>query len=188
MMKTRMIIVAAPSGAGKSSFVERVVKEISALEDTVTYTTRSMRPGESQGAPYYFISLDDFHNKVKTGFFVEWAKVHSNFYGTSLEQIENAFKAGKTIIMDIDIQGVDTFKKKYPEASTIFILPPSIDELRQRIRKRGGGEPPDMELRMANAVREIERAHEFDFQIVNDVFDESYSQFKKIVEELLAKK
>lgn len=186
-MRTRMIIVAAPSGAGKSSFVERVVKEIPALVDTVTFTTREMRPGEHQGSPYYFVAMDDFQKKVNEGFFVEWAKVHSNFYGTPLEQIENTFKEGRTIIMDIDIQGVDTFKRKFPDATTIFILPPSIDELRQRIRKRGGGEPPDMELRMANAVREIERAHEFEFQIVNDVFEESYSQFKKIIEDLLAK-
>lgn len=187
-MKPRMIIVAAPSGAGKSSFVERIVKEVPSLVDTVTTTTREMRPGESQGFPYHFVSMDDFQKKVKDGYFVEWAKVHSNFYGTPLEQIEGVFKEGKTVIMDIDIQGVDTFRSKYPDAVTFFILPPSIDELRQRIRKRGGGEPPDMELRMKNAVREIERAHEFDYQIVNDVFEDSYSKFKKIIEDLLAKK
>ncbi|WP_413944508.1 guanylate kinase [Bdellovibrio sp. HCB-162] len=185
-MKTRLIIVAAPSGAGKSSFVEKLSKENPRLVDIVTYTTRAMRKGESEGQPYHFISSEDFQKKIKEGFFVEWAKVHTNFYGTSFESIENAWKQDKCAIMDIDIQGVATFKAKFPDAKTVFILPPSIDELRRRIEKRDGGVPADIEVRMANAEKEIREASKFDYQIVNDVFEQSYSQFKKIVEELLA--
>nr|WP_295906052.1 guanylate kinase [uncultured Bdellovibrio sp.] len=185
-MKTRLIIVAAPSGAGKSSFVEKLSKENPRLVDIVTYTTRAMRKGESEGQPYHFISSEDFQTKIKEGFFVEWAKVHTNFYGTSFESIENAWKQDKCAIMDIDIQGVATFKAKFPDAKTVFILPPSIDELRRRIEKRDGGVPADIEVRMANAEKEIREASKFDYQIVNDVFEQSYSQFKKIVEELLA--
>src|SRR4051812_46954447 len=126
-MKTRMVIVAAPSGAGKSSFVDRIVQEIPVLEDTVTYTTRKMRQGESQGKPYFFVSPEEFERKVGEGYFVEWAKVHNNLYGTPLNQIERAWEKNKVIIMDVDVQGADTFKRKFPDAKTIFIVPPSID-------------------------------------------------------------
>ncbi|AHZ84117.1 guanylate kinase [Bdellovibrio bacteriovorus] len=185
-MKTRMIIVAAPSGAGKSSFVERITREDSRLVDIVTFTTRSIRQGETPGLQYNFIDHADFEQKIKEGFFVEWAKVHTNFYGTSYSSLETAWNQGKTAIMDIDIQGVATFKSKFPDAKTVFIHPPSIDELRRRIEKRDGKVPADIEVRMANAEKEIREASKFDYQIVNDVFEKSYGEFKKIVEDLLA--
>lgn len=185
-MKTRLIIVAAPSGAGKSSFVEKISAEDPRLVDVITYTTREMRTGESQGHPYHFISHEEFSKKREEGFFVECAKVHTNFYGTSHESIETIWKAGKCGIMDVDIQGVLTFKSAYPDAKSIFILPPSIEELRRRILKRDAKVPADIEVRMANAEKEIQEASKFDFQIVNDQFEQSYAQFKKIIEELLA--
>lgn len=185
-MKTRLIVVAAPSGAGKSSFVERISKEDPRLVDIITFTTRSIRKGESEGQPYHFLSYEDFHKKVQEGFFVEWAHVHNKCYGTSYESIERTWAEGKCAIMDIDIQGVATFKSKFPDAKTVFILPPSIDELRRRIVKRDGGIPADIEVRMENAERELLEVSKFDFQIVNDDFEQSYGQFKKIVEELLA--
>jgi guanylate kinase len=185
MMKTRMIIVAAPSGAGKSSFVERITKDTSRLVDIVTFTTRDIRKGETNGLQYHFINHDDFQQKITQDFFVEWAKVHTNFYGTSRMSLEGAWKEGRTAIMDIDIQGVQTFKSIYPDAKTIFILPPSIDELRRRIGLRDGTMPVDIEVRMANAEKEIREASKFDYQIVNDNFEQSYAEFKKIIEELL---
>ncbi|MGZ3774834.1 MAG: guanylate kinase [Pseudobdellovibrionaceae bacterium] len=185
-MKTRLIIVAAPSGAGKSSFVERICKEDPRLLDIITFTTRSMRKGECEGNPYHFISSEDFQLKIKEGFFVEWAQVHTSYYGTSYQSIEDAWKNGRCGIMDIDIQGVVTFKSKFADAKTIFILPPSIDELRRRIAKRDGGIPADIEVRMANAEKELREASKFDYQIINDDFEQSYAQFKKIVEDLLA--
>lgn len=185
-MKTRMIIVAAPSGAGKSSFVDRICQEDSRLEDTVTYTTRNMRAGESQGRPYHFISREQFESLIKENFFVEWARVHSNMYGTSRQQIEDIWSRNKVVIMDVDVQGADTFKTKYPDSKSIFILPPSIDELRRRVVKRDGRVPEDLELRMQNATKEIALADQFDFKIVNDDFDRSYGAFKKIIEDLLS--
>lgn len=184
-MKTRMIIVAAPSGAGKSSFVEKICQTESRLEDTITYTTRQMRSGESQGKPYYFVSMQEFEAKLQQNFFVEYAKVHTNYYGTPLEQLENAWSRNKCIIMDVDVQGFDTFKTKYPDAKSIFILPPSIEELRRRVTKRDAKVPVDLEVRMQNAEKEIARAHEFDFRIVNDEFEASFAEFKKIIENLL---
>lgn len=185
-MKTKMIIVAAPSGAGKSSFVEKLAAEDGRLHDVVTYTTRTMRHHESQGKPYFFISVEEFEKKIKEDFFIEWARVHTNLYGTSFEQIQLAWAKDKVVIMDIDIQGVVTFKSKFPEARTVFILPPSIEELRRRVVKRDGSPPPDLEVRMLNAEKEMKMAHQFDVQIVNDDFSRSYAEFKKIVENWIA--
>lgn len=185
-MKTKMIIVAAPSGAGKSSFVERICQEESRLVDTITYTTRELRSGEMQGKPYYFVAHAEFEKKIKEGFFVEWAHVHTNLYGTPLYQLEDAWSNRRCPIMDVDVQGASTFKNKYPDSKSIFILPPSIDELRRRISRRDGKVPVDIEVRMLNAQKEIARASEFDVQIVNDIFETSYAEFKKTVEEWLA--
>ncbi|AGH95754.1 guanylate kinase [Pseudobdellovibrio exovorus] len=185
-MKTKMIIVAAPSGAGKSSFVERLAAEDSRLHDIITYTTREMRHHESHGKPYFFISREEFEKKITEGFFIEWAQVHTNMYGTSYEQIQLAWAKDKVVIMDIDIQGVETFKGKFPDAKTVFIMPPSIDELKRRVIKRDGGAPPDLDVRMKNAEKEMKKAHEFDVQIINDDFERSYAEFKKIVENWIA--
>jgi guanylate kinase len=185
-MKTKMILVAAPSGAGKSSFLDLIVKELTSLEDVVTYTTRSMRSNESEGIHYHFISQSDFEKKVTDGFFVEWAKVHSNYYGTSYESIEATWKRDKVVIMDLDVQGVETFKSKYPnDLKTIFIMPPSLEELRRRIIKRDNKIPNDLELRIKNAEIEIKMASSYDFQLINDDFNTSYTQFKKIIEDLI---
>ncbi len=186
MNKSRkMIIVAAPSGAGKSSFVERICAEEPRLCDTVTYTTRTMREGESQGKPYYFVPEPEFEGKVKEGFFVEWARVHDNLYGTPLYQLETAWEKGLCVIMDVDVQGVRTFRAKYPEAQTVFIMPPSLEELRRRLLKRDGERIKDLEVRLRNAEIEMRSAPEFHHQLVNDDFEASYQQFKKIVVEIL---
>lgn len=183
---TRLIIVAAPSGAGKSSFVDRICKDEPRLVDVITYTTREMRTGERQGWPYHFIDKEDFERKVSEGFFVEWARVHTNLYGTSWNGLKEAWAAGKCVIMDIDVQGTATFRAQFPDAKTVFILPPSIDELRRRIGRRDGKLPADLEVRMQNAEREMALAPTFDVQIVNDDFEASYAQFKKIIEEWLS--
>lgn len=182
----RIIVVAAPSGAGKSSFVEKIAAENDKLHDLVTYTTRSMRAGESQGKPYFFITHDEFIKRQENGFFIESAKVHTNYYGASYEQLELAWSKGKVVIMDIDIQGVKTFKAKFPDTKTVFILPPSIDELRRRVIKRDGGAPADLEVRMTNAEKEMAEAHWFDVRVVNDDFARSFAEFKKIVENWIA--
>jgi guanylate kinase len=186
-MKIKMIIIAAPSGAGKSSFVERITKEVSRLFDTVTYTTRSIRAGESEGHPYHFVTKDKFLRLRDENFFVEWAVVHENLYGTPMYQLEEAWKRDQVVIMDVDVQGAATFKRKFPDAVSIFIVPPSIEELRRRVTKRDGRVPPDIEVRMKTAENEIQRAAEFDVKLVNDDFDKSYREFKKLVEDLLAR-
>lgn len=180
-----MIIVAAPSGAGKSSFVERICREDSRLVDVITCTTRPMRSGERNGQPYYFFTIEEFERRNREGYFVESARVHNNWYGTPRDQIELAWHRGRAVIMDIDVQGARTFKSKYPECKSIFILPPSLEELRRRVVRRDGPKPMDLDLRMQNATREMAEASSFDYQLVNDEFEASFAQFKKIVDELL---
>lgn len=181
----RMIIVAAPSGAGKSTFLERIMKEEPRLYDTVTYTTRAMREGESQGHPYFFVTQDEFERKVRQDYFVEWAKVHNNMYGTPMNQLEQAWTEGKCVIMDVDVQGARTFKEKFPDAVSVFILPPSLDALRQRVLKRNKGKVDDLEVRMQSAQYEMTQTHLFDYQLVNDNFEESYLKFKNLIVEIL---
>lgn len=185
-MKTRLIILAAPSGAGKSSFVDKICAEEPRLVDTITYTTRQMRRGESQGKPYYFVDKAEFEKRVKDNYFVEWAMVHENMYGTPMEQLTDAWKQNKCIIMDVDVQGAATFKEKFPDAAMVFILPPSMEELRRRIIKRDGENAKDLDLRLRNAEAELRKASEFDILITNDNFEMAFAEFKKIVEDLLS--
>jgi guanylate kinase len=187
-MKVRMLILSAPSGAGKSSFVDRICGENSRIRDTVTFTTRALRKGESEGYPYHFVTPEKFEQLVKDGFFVEHAFVHEKMYGTPWHQLHEAWAKDEVIIMDVDIQGAATFKQKFPDAVSIFIMPPSIEELRRRVIKRDGRVPADLEIRMANAEKEIKEAPSFDYRLVNDDFDRSYREFQALVEELLAKK
>lgn len=180
-----MIIVVGPSGVGKSTLVDKITREMPVLFDTVTYTTRLMRKGESEGAPYHFIDEDKFKELIEQNFFVEWANVHGKLYGTSRQQVEEAMKSGRVVIMDVDVQGAMTFRSKYPHSFSIFILPPSVDELRQRIRKRDRMADHELAVRMENARKEIALAKEFDMQIINSDFNISYSQFKKLIEEIV---
>lgn len=180
-----MIIVVGPSGVGKSSFVDLITKEMPILFDTVTYTTRAMRKGESEGHPYHFVDENKFRSLLKEGFFVENAEVHGRLYGTPKHQIDDAIAAGRVVIMDVDIQGAKTFKAFYPEAFAIFIHPPSIDELRRRVISRDGKVADDLEVRMENARKEIAVAHTFDAQLTNEDLQHSYAQFKKFIEEKL---
>lgn len=185
-MKNKMVILIGPSGVGKSSFLDKILEESSELRDTVTYTTRAMRPGESEGKPYHFVSREKFLELITQNFFVEHASVHGQLYGTPYYQIHETWQAGKSIIMDVDVQGALTFQSKFPNSFAIFILPPSIDILRARVVKRNLGRvPEDLEVRMKNAEAEIAFASRFNAQVTNDQFEEAYSQVKNLIEEYL---
>lgn len=183
MAKSLLVILVGPSGAGKSTFLERILGECPEFCDIVTYTSRATRKGESEGNPYHFVSRDQFLQMIDQNFFVEWAEVHGNLYGTPRSQIEEAWSLGKSVIMDLDVQGARALIKEYPQVLTIFIHPPSIDELRHRIIKREGGVPRDLEVRMENALKEISAAGEFRYQLVNHQFELSYMELKKLIEE-----
>ena len=181
-----IIIIVAPSGAGKSSFLERILEDEERLVDIITYTTRAPRLGEQDGKTYNFVTPQKFMDLKSVDFFVESAIVHGNHYGIPLDQIETAWTEKRVPIMDVDVQGAQTIKEKFPWAKTIFIVPPSIDELRRRIVARSGGQKPgDLEIRLENAQREMALVDSFDFKILNDVFEPSFQRFKEVVEELI---
>lgn len=183
--KTQMVIISAPSGAGKSSFIERALLDFPILKDTITYTTREMRTGEKEGDPYHFVSEERFKSLIEEGFFVEWEQVHDSLYGTPLQQIEQAKAEGRVLIMDVDVKGASTFQQKYPDAASVFIMPPSIEELRRRIVARDSKVPANLELRLANAEREIAQSDQFKYRITNDDFEASYQEFRNLLNELL---
>jgi guanylate kinase len=180
-----MVIVVGPSGVGKSTLVDKITAEVPQLFDTTTYTTRPMRKGEREGVPYHFVSEDRFKELIEQNFFVEWAYVHHKMYGTPRDQIDSAIAAGRVVIMDVDVQGARTFREKYPNSFSIFVLPPSIDELRHRIKKRDKMDEKELEVRMENARVEMAQAEDFDWQLVNADINASYAQFKKVVEEIV---
>lgn len=152
---------------------------------SVSYTTRSPRVGESEGKPYHFVSTEQFEKLIKEGFFVEWAKVHEFHYGTPRNQVDKAFKAGKFLIMDLDVQGAESFKAAYPNCYTIFVHPPSIQELRKRLQNRDQGKTQNLEIRLKNAEIESQKAGQFDYQIVNEDFEQAYASFRKIIEKII---
>lgn len=184
MKANAIIIVIGPSGSGKSSFVKKAIDDMDVLEDIITYTTRPMRSGESEANPYHFISKEEFKYKIEQGFFVEWAQVHGNLYGSSNEQFIAAWQRKKAIIMDVDVQGAKTIKAKYPQAFTVFIKPPNLETLRERLALRDGNSS-DLDLRMQNAEKEMQMADQFDAQLINDQFTTSYQHFKKLIEDFL---
>ncbi len=181
-----LIVIAAPSGAGKSTFLDKILSESDKLVDLVTYTTREMRVGESEGHPYHFVNQERFFELEKKGFFVEWAKVHTRFYGTPWDQLIEIWDAGKVPIMDVDVQGAEKFREYFGNTGLfVFILPPSMEELKKRLILRHGGEPEDLSVRLESAEKEMRRKGEFEVHVVNDDFDLAYAEFKKEVEAYL---
>lgn len=181
----RMLIIIGPTAVGKSSILEHALQDYPQLCDIITYTTRPMRNGESEGSPYHFVSEERFKQLLEKNHFIEWAVVHGKMYGTPRDQVENASESGKVCIMDIDVQGAKKLLQEYPGAVTIFLLPPSIDSLRQRFVKRGVTSAADLEKRLESAQKEMAQAHDFQHVIVNDRFDSAYSEVRKIIEKLL---
>ncbi len=184
-MSTPLIIVSAPSGAGKSSLCDRALSEFSELVDSVSFTTRKPREGEVEGKPYHFVDEEKFLKLKEEGFFVEWAKVHEFHYGTPSHQLEDAWRAGKHLIMDIDVKGAGSLKALYPDSHSIFIKPPSLEELRERLLVRDHGKTQNLEIRLQNAEKELSVANQFDYEVINDDFDRAYSEFRKIIEKII---
>ncbi len=176
-----LFVVAAPSGAGKSSLVKALLELDSKLDVSISHTSRAPRGQEQDGREYWFITADEFRAKVAHGDFFEWAEVHGNLYGTSRAAIEARMAHGDDVVLEIDFQGALQIKQLFPYAVLIFILPPSWDELKQRLNRRGDTEPAVIETRMANARVEVAQAQNFDFVVVNAVFDTAVFDLKSIV-------
>ncbi len=181
MSQGGLYVVAAPSGAGKTSLVKALLQKDTAIRLSVSYTTRAPRPGEVDGVDYHFVSVDAFRQMSARGEFLESAEVYGNYYGTSQAWIAREIAAGRDILLEIDWQGAAQVKKHFPEAVTLFILPPSIEALRQRLSGRGQDSPEVIEKRMAAARDDISHAAEFEYIIVNDDFDQALLDFMAVV-------
>ncbi|QHE84640.1 guanylate kinase [Hydrogenophaga sp. BPS33] len=176
-----LFVVAAPSGAGKSSLVKALMELDSRVVPSVSHTTRAPRGQELHGREYYFVSNETFDQMVVQSAFLEWAKVHGNRYGTSKTAIEQRMAQGADVVLEIDYQGAIQVKRIFPNAVLIFILPPSWEELRSRLERRAEDAPEIIELRLKNAAAEMSSAREFDFVIINELFERALFDLKAIV-------
>ena len=176
-----IFVVAAPSGAGKSSLVKALMELDSAVQPSVSHTTRPPRGQEKHGRDYFFASDPEFDAMVAADAFVEWAHVHEQRYGTSKRAIEERVAQGADVILEIDFQGAIQIRKTFANAVLIFILPPSWEELRSRLERRGEDSAEVIALRLRNAAEEMARANEFDFVIINELFERALFDLKAIV-------
>ncbi|WP_298931502.1 guanylate kinase [uncultured Ramlibacter sp.] len=176
-----LFVVAAPSGAGKSSLVKALLELDSRVQPSVSHTTRPPRGQEKHGREYFFVSPGEFDTMVLGDGFVEWAHVHGQRYGTSKKAIEERIAMGADVILEIDFQGALQIKRIFANAVLIFILPPSWAELRSRLERRGEDAPDIIDLRLKNAAEEMAQAREFDFVIINELFERALFDMKAIV-------
>lgn len=179
--KGNLFIVAAPSGGGKTSLVKKLVSEFNDIEISISHTTRTIRPGEVDKVDYYFIDKDQFMTMIKEGAFVEHAKVFNNYYGTSFKQIEDRLRGGIDVVLDIDWQGAKQMRARFKDATSIFIIPPSIEVLKKRLMNRQQDGDDVIETRMKCAHDELSHYAEFDYLIVNDSFENAANELKAIV-------
>jgi len=176
-----LFVVAAPSGAGKSSLVKALMELDSAVQPSVSHTTRAPRGQEKHGREYFFVSPAEFDAMIATDGFVEWAHVHGQRYGTSKKAVEERVAMGADVILEIDFQGALQIRKVFANAVLVFILPPSWEELRSRLERRGEDAPEIIEMRLRNAAEEMAQADRFDFVIINELFERALFDLKAIV-------
>ncbi len=179
--KGGIIVVSAPSGAGKTTLCQVLLKKTPEIAYSISHTTRKPRQGEKDGRDYFFTTIEDFKEKIKQNFWIEWAKVHANYYGTSKKHLEEQILKGLTVLLELDINGARQIKKIYPDALTIFIMAPSICALERRLRDRATEAEDIINMRIDNAKAEIEQKSFFDHIVVNDDMDTACQELCKIV-------
>ncbi|MFC1855055.1 guanylate kinase [Thermodesulfobacteriota bacterium] len=177
-----LFIISAPSGAGKTTLFKMALEKIDGLSPSISCTTRAKRGQEVDGKDYIFLDEKAFNHMVEESGFVEWAKVHNNFYGTPKKNIDESIEKGDDILFDIDIQGARSLKETFPEAVLIFIMPPSFSTLKERLVQRTAADDPlDIELRMLNAMDEIRAATEFDYIVTNDDLNTAFFGLNAVI-------
>jgi guanylate kinase len=181
MTRGLLFVVTAPSGAGKSSLIAKVLEDERGLALSVSYTTRAPRPGERDGREYHFVDLPAFEAMLERGEFLESAEVHGHRYGTSQKVIEEVRSSGRDLLLEIDWQGAAQVRRLYPESIGIFILPPSMAELERRLRARAQDSEDTIRRRLRNAAEEMSHAAEFKYAIINNKFDDARLDLRAIV-------
>ncbi len=181
MLKGRLFVISGPSAVGKGTIVDNIIKASDDVSLSVSATTRAPRDGETEGVSYFFMSEEEFKSKIDEGGFLEYANVHGNYYGTPKAPVEECLSAGRDVILEIDVQGAMQVMRSYGGAIGIFILPPSIEELRSRIENRGTESAEDIELRMSRALDEIGHIGSYDYFVVNDDLREAVDTVRAIM-------
>jgi guanylate kinase len=176
-----ILIISAPSGAGKTTLCRTLLERFPTMKESVSYTTRSPRAGEVHGEDYFFVSREEFQRMVDGDAFAEWAEVHGNLYGTALATIDEARKSGVDLVLDIDCQGARRLKEQIERCVYIFILPPSMEELRRRLENRSSDAQEVIDRRIERAAGEIREARWYDYIIINDNFDTAFEELSAIV-------
>ncbi len=186
----RLIIFSAPSGTGKSTIVRYLLEKDLNLQFSISATSRQPRGEEVHGKEYYFLTPDEFRSRIKQGHFLEYEEVYEdNFYGTLKSEVERILESGHNVVFDVDFVGGLAIKKIYGEkALSIFIMPPSVEELRNRLEKRGTDTPEDIQNRLDKATHEMSYASQFDVVVMNDDFDKAKRETVKLIREFIAKK
>ncbi|MBF0259982.1 MAG: guanylate kinase [Desulfamplus sp.] len=182
--KGKIFVVSAPSGAGKTTLCTKILAEFPELAYSVSHTTRVPRIGEKDGIDYFFITENEFKRRIKQNLWAEWAQVHGNFYGTSMNFIEENIAKGNHLLLDIDVQGAKQFKQSFPESITIFIMPPSIDILEHRLKKRGSDSEEVVAKRLVNAAGEISQSAFYEHVIINDDLKKAQQEMEKIISQI----
>ncbi len=178
-----ILVVSGPSGCGKSSLINEILKSQKDIYFSLSSTTREIREGEKEGVNYHYITKEQFEKEIQEGEFLEWAKVHGNYYGTSLKPIYKAIKENKLVILDIDVQGHEIVKKKFKRILTsVFLTTPSKTELEKRLSHRGTDSKETIEKRLQNAKTEMSRIDEYEYLLINDDFDLALNSFKAIIQ------
>lgn len=176
-----LIVVSAPSGGGKGTILRRALDADPRLRHAVSATTRAPREGELEGQHYYFVDRETFEKWVAEGRFAEWATVHGELYGTLHSELDRLRAAGQDVVLELDVQGMRSIRRMRPEALTVFIEPPSMRVLEERLRKRGDLPEAALQLRLRNAEAEIAAKNEYDYRIVNDNLDSAVGQFQAFI-------
>lgn len=178
-----LFVISGPSGAGKGTLRRVLFDKVPGLFYSVSYTTRSPRHGETEGVEYRFVSEEEFKRMVEEGAFLEWAHVHGKYYGTRAEDIERMLSQGRDVVLEIDVQGAQQVKRIIPDAVTIFVEPPSVEELEHRLHSRGTEGSGELSVRLRNAMDELAHAGEYEYRVVNDRVDDAAADLIRIIME-----
>lgn len=182
MNKGKLFIISAPSGTGKTTLLQKVMAEVASLQFSVSHTTRQPREGECNGREYHFVDRQEFSRMQEENLFLEWAQVHDNYYGTSLEEIDRRLASGVDIILDIDVQGADIIREaKSVDAAFIFICPPSLAELKKRLERRATDSEESIRVRLHNAEEEMQSVGRYEYVVVNDAIDQAAHTLQSII-------
>lgn len=181
--KGSIFIISGPSGCGKNTVFDALMKKDCNIEQTVSVTTRAPRAGERDGVDYYFVSKDEFNSKINSDEFIEYVNYGDNFYGTLKSEVRRILSEGKNVVLVIEVTGAGNIKKAFPEAVSIFILPPSLDELRNRIVSRGENTPEETATRLKIAAEELRFKDDYDYRVINDKLDECVENIYTIINE-----